>query len=473
MKVLRELHSVIDFRKINVLGEKADDADRLFELIRTGEIETAEEVRSYFYTGSPHAARYGNRLQQQLRRRLINAVFSTDVHQKDYWEQYFETAKKALVCNFLWNKGKAAAAAEIGAEVAREAEHFHFSRLGVDICLQLIGHYAVVQRDTRKHKRYEALYERFCAMDEWVRKAERYYFELSMKLQQLKAVRKADIRRAEAYRQELAAAPPSAECLQFVLVRNNINVYLLQMQNDLAGILATCEATLQYFDNLPFDPPDRARRSIYFNLVPAALQNEAYDKAAHYIDQLKGIVKPGGHNWIGIHQYQTFLAFRLQDLPLARRSIQAIRASKHHHLIREEVTIYDTYLALLEGELPKLGKFLNETIHFSTDKKGMNINILILQVLIFLRRGDRPAIIEKLEALQAYAYRHLARDPATRRSELFFRLLFQLVRSGFDPEAVEQRVPGLLQELKGTPRHISGIDVEVVDYGWLWEMAFV
>lgn len=222
-------------------------------------------------------------------------------------------------------------------------------------------------------------------------------------------------------------------------------------------------------DELPYDPPPRARRSVYLYLAPAALQTEDYDKVRYYIDQVKTLVSRSGHNWIGIHIYQVVLGFRLNDLDLVRAATEAIRATKHYRLMAEELRIFETYLAILSGEQPKLGKFPNETIQFSADKKGMNVNILILQCLIFISRGDRPAIVQRQEALQQYAYRYLYGDPAMRRSELFFRLLLVLAKSGFDRDIVNQRSPQLLEELQRTPRHIGAIDVEVVAYEWLWE----
>lgn len=469
MKILQDLDAIIDFRKINVLGQSRDDIERLFELIRAGKIKDTASIREHFFPGSPHGKRYTNNLKRQLRRRMVNTAFCTDPKEKNYWEIYFDTAKKALVCELLWNNGKSAAAAQLAEEVALEAEQYEFPQIGLNICRQLCGQYSVLQRDRRKFRRFRSQYDRFSDMDRWIQLAEMYYYDMSFQFRHLKSPRPEAIQQASAYNEELAGTPETAWSLQFVSVRTNFAVMVYRLKNDIAGILTTCEAALQYFNSRTFAVPGRALRSVYFSLVAASLQTEAYDKAGQYIDQVKPDVEPGGHNWIGIHQYQTILAFRRNDLALAAASINILKDSKHHQLIGEEIRIYETYLALLTGEQPALGRFLNETIHFSTDKKGMNINILILQVLIFLRRDDRPAIIERLEALQMYAYRYLANDPVTRRSELFFRLLFLLARSIFDPDEARDRSPDLLQELRDTPRHISAIDIEVVPYEGLWE----
>lgn len=98
----------------------------------------------------------------------------------------------------------------------------------------------------------------------------------------------------------------------------------------------------------------------------------------------------------------------------------------------------------------------------------MIINIRILQILIYLLRSDFDKIIDARKALEDYGYRYLQEDATTRRSQLFLRLLFQLVRHSFEWEAIQQHTQKLLAELKATPRHLSTIDIEVVPYEVLW-----
>ena len=89
-------------------------------------------------------------------------------------------------------------------------------------------------------------------------------------------------------------------------------------------------------------------------------------------------------------------------------------------------------------------------------------------MLILLSRDDRSAIIDQAEALELYAYRYLKNDPTVKRSQLFLRLLFLVVRYSFDWEDIEKHTAKTLDQLKKTPRHLSTIDVEVVPYETLW-----
>ncbi|MEZ4991542.1 MAG: hypothetical protein R2824_14075 [Saprospiraceae bacterium] len=271
------------------------------------------------------------------------------------------------------------------------------------------------------------------------------------------------------YKAELDNAWENIRTVDFQYMRNNVDMVYFQIINDTAAMTETCRKSLAYFEGLPFTVPGRAMRTLYFYLIPAYLQAGQYVETRSVIHSAKELVNNGSLNWTNIHLLEAILGFHTGDFQLVKQSLNIVKQSKKSNYIKEEIRIYQIYVNLMEDvEEYKLGRFLNEVPHFAADKKGMNINIIILQILILLKRNDRPKIIDRMEALQAYAYRYLARDQTTRRSELFFRMLFLLAKSAFEVAEVERRSPGITEELHNTPRHISAIDIEIVPYELLW-----
>lgn len=158
----------------------------------------------------------------------------------------------------------------------------------------------------------------------------------------------------------------------------------------------------------------------------------------------------------------------MNDLPRVGKAIKELKKSRLSSRIKEELRVYETYYTFLSGGQARMGTFLNDTPKFSLDKKGMNINRVILRILILLARNDRPGIIDHAESLELYAYRYLTKDPTTRRSQLFLRLLFLTVRHSFDWPIIAKQTAKTFTELQQTPRHLSTIDIEVVPYEVLW-----
>ncbi len=471
MKAILDLIDLVDLRKMSVLGLNDDKADELFGLLKEGTIKEADEGKAYFYPDQEKGASGNfNRLKRSLQKRLINSFFGTDLHGDAYLTAYFSCVKKNTVCEALIKSGKSGTAAILAREALPEAMKYHIPGVAAALARKLGHYYSLIAVDRRQYNKYRAIRERYTEWAYWENKARDYYNDLALELRLAKTVKSDLIEKLEDYKTKLDAVAEDVPLLNFQLIRLNIHLFLFKIINNGEGIEKTCREGLQFISQLEFPPPPRAQRTFHFNLIPAYLQSENYEEAWTTLKHLKNMVEPGSHNWIGIHTYQSILGFHWKRPDISREAVEALHASKRHRMVKEEIKIYETYLALLyeEGTI-KLGKFLNETPHYSADKKGMNINILIVQFLVFLKRNDRSAIIDRMEALQAYAYRYLAKDPTTRRSEIFFRMLFLLAKSAFDFEEVELRSPGITGELRQTPRYISAVDIEVVPYEILWE----
>jgi flagellin-specific chaperone FliS len=119
-----------------------------------------------------------------------------------------------------------------------------------------------------------------------------------------------------------------------------------------------------------------------------------------------------------------------------------------------------------------MGRFLNDIPVFSKDKSGMNIAILIIQILFSLLEKEHGNAAEQIESIRKYCARHLT-DGNTRRSYYFIKMLLQIPKGNFDKETVLQRVKPALEKLHSVPLELSNqsLEIEVVPYEALWELA--
>lgn len=467
---LFELARLIDQAQLNVIGQKHDIAHQLYSAMVDGAVKNDDDGQTLFYPDSRRGQDQFTELRKKLRPRLINSVLSNEDLHKGYWKRYYRSYKQMLVSDLLWNRGKAAAAAQIAEETCKMAKKYHFTKLAAVAARRLTYHYALVSPDTRRYQRYRLITEEQEHILHWENKAYDRYHEIGLHLRTAKTITPELIHVAQRYTDELRPGEAKIRTIDFQQMRHSVELMLHLMQNNAQGVIDTGRRAMAFFAKLAFKAPGGVARSFQIYMLPAFLQSGQYAEARAMLEELKAGTHTGSANWISIHQLEAILGFYTEDLDLVRSALAAIRKSKLHSLIREEMQIYQLYLDLLSGKKEfKLGRFMNEVPGYTADKKGMNINILILQYLISLQREDRPAIIQRMEALQSYAYRHLKGDPTLRRSELFFRLLYLLARSAFDMEEVEQRSPGLFGQLQDTPQQISAVDVEVVPYEAIWD----
>ena len=120
----------------------------------------------------------------------------------------------------------------------------------------------------------------------------------------------------------------------------------------------------------------------------------------------------------------------------------------------------------------KLGKFLNEIPSYSKDKRGMNISIIIIQILILLTNNKFQAIIDRLSMLERYTTRYLYKND-TFRSNCFIKMIALLPKSNFNRINLEYRSKKYVKRLKSIPiaEANQSADIEIIPYEYLWEIV--
>ena len=133
------------------------------------------------------------------------------------------------------------------------------------------------------------------------------------------------------------------------------------------------------------------------------------------------------------------------------------------------------YFLILAGRIQQyseerfmLGKFLNEVPIYSRDKAGNNINILLIQILLQMHRGEYGKIIDRVESLREYA-RNYTRNPETKRANLFINMILKMEAASFHRAGTERRTKGLLKKLHATPLSLAqNLSIEIIPYPVLW-----
>ncbi len=120
----------------------------------------------------------------------------------------------------------------------------------------------------------------------------------------------------------------------------------------------------------------------------------------------------------------------------------------------------------------RLGKFLNEVPAYSKEKRGLNIPILIIQVLIYIQQKQYGKAIDRIDALEKYCSRHLKKENDF-RSNCFIKMILELSKSGFHPVATTRKAEKLFQKLKAHPLDVpnQSHSIEIIPYETLWEIA--
>jgi len=190
---------------------------------------------------------------------------------------------------------------------------------------------------------------------------------------------------------------------------------------------------------------------------------------------------PSSGNWLVLQGTHVELALQAGRYELARRLVQAAYANpvfaRQRDLAQQRWDLLAAYLDFV-SPLPhpsaarrrQLGRLALSLPDYSRDKRGLNVAILVAQVLHFVREHDAEAAGLRIERLGKYRLRHL-RVPGYRRTRLFLRLLQLLADEQFDPARCERLAEPYLDQLAAIPfAEESFSEVETVPYPALWAL---
>jgi hypothetical protein len=128
-----------------------------------------------------------------------------------------------------------------------------------------------------------------------------------------------------------------------------------------------------------------------------------------------------------------------------------------------------------EEDWPKLRKFraasfVNKVISSTRNKKGENIQILVLQALFSIIRKKYDDAIDRTSGLEAYCNRYL-KDNENLRNNCFFKLLLITIKAGFNRKQAERKGEATLRRMKAATDRSKLNNTELVPYETLWQIV--
>ncbi|QNP50729.1 hypothetical protein [Hymenobacter qilianensis] len=188
---------------------------------------------------------------------------------------------------------------------------------------------------------------------------------------------------------------------------------------------------------------------------------------------------PSSANWFYFLEHYMLLALHAKEYSKAYEILRLARKNPYYGKQRaaaiQRWDLFEVYLHFIQPEGTALrlqfSQFIQTVPDYSRDKQGYNVAILVLQFLYYLRQRNLDALLTRLEGLRKYEQNHL-RDPATLRSQLFFRLLLLTVREDFAPQACEKKGQSLLNRLREAPQPGDAYaESEIIPYEDLWALT--
>lgn len=496
MRELIELikHIHLDRLKANglwsIVFERDSKMEQLCEAIALGLVATDEEAASLLYGSKTTGSKYLN-LRERLKERLVNAVFLLEFKSPGSSERhkaYFECNRKWAAVMVLLNRNAKLIGIEMLESLLKQAQHFEFTELTMNILSILRLHYGTIQGDASKYDQYRDAYRHHQQVWMVENEAEEMYTHLVSHFVNSKATKNEIADKAQACYDQIAPTMAANASFRLHLCGRLIQTTIYSSRNDYTTTAEVCEDAISFFKNKNFDS-NLPLQAFYYQLVVCYIQLREFERGQNIIRDYQSLFDEGSFNWLKLQESYFLLSTHTRHyetaIEICERVAPFLRNPAHPAQIQEMWKIYEAYVqylmqvgkaavpANMEGGAKfKRGKFLNDIPTFSKDKRGMNIPILVIQILFSLSDKNYHQAIDRIEAIEKYCSRYLTQGD-TFRSNCFIKLLLQIPAASFHREAVLRKSETLLKQLQSVPLEVAyqTHEIEIIPYEHLWDMV--
>lgn len=497
MRALQELVLMVHNNSLGFPGFLAGPGQQehllqsLYDGIVRGDFQDDRTASEKLHLGDSNGAAYQS-LRRTLRDHLINSVFFFDMRRSEYNDRqkaYFKAYKDWAAAKILLGKNAYAIGIDLCKKVLNTALKFEFIDLAVDVLRILRLHYGTREGSHKKFEEYNKLFLKYDATLHEENKAEGYYIELVLHYVKSRALASDTAEKARQMLEELEPLLSEHPTYRLQLCVMLIKLEMYSSLNDLQKTIDVCEEYLHLFFAKPYDANVPIQICYYQELICyTQLRNYAQGKVA--AEQCLAYLDEGSFNWFKYQELYFVLSMHTHNYQDAYRVfLQTVEHKRFKFLppsLLEIWKIYEAYLYYLvslkkvepdsKGDSHfarfRMNKFLNETPIFSQDRRGMNIPILVIQILFMIHSKQNDQAIDRIEAINKYCFRYLRQDE-TFRSNSFIKMLLTIPENSFHRAAVLRKAERYYQKMKEFPQNLAAqsYEVEVIPDEDLWEFV--
>lgn len=492
---LKELIDIITrsrMKSIEVIGNTCDKSSKLvqfYELLAQDKVQTDEEAFEALYTAKGDKNAY-YQLKHSLRRRLFNTMFFIDPNSDQYGEikkGAIQCQKLLMLCNLLLMKNGMRNVAKLAKKGLKIALKFELTQEIVFLAGKLRMHYATMIGDRKTFKYYDALVNEYSELFLAEAKAKSKFYDLTSLYVNNKSSKEYVNNTAKKYIETLNEIKLPRSSINFFYYKAMIEIIFHMNQADYLTTLKLCRSALKKVESYAYLNTN-AQLTISLQYIDCCIHLKLYDQGRAIIQKFLPKVEEGAYNWFKLQELHLTLCLHTKNYEQAWRTY--LSATKHRKFktlfanAQEVWKIYEAWLTFLTraGKVDpfkgggrrkfRLAKFINEVPTFSKDKRGLNVPILIVQIVFLLQEGKCDRLIDRMEAIAQYKHRYLNKEQ-NYRSNVFIRMLMEISKANFEEEKALHRTYKYRKMLNEAPLEVSNQsrDLEILPYEDIWEIV--
>ena len=492
MKTLFELakYNSKNMRIIELLmpSQKNVPLKKLFAIVFSGKFQNDTQVMQTIY-GKKNLATFA-KLKSKLKDILIKSTLlqSSEVEaEHSRINEGLNNFRYTMAVKMLNSLSIRHLAIKLGERTLVKSIKYHTTENILLLSRLLVMHFSTSEYNKIKLNKYLSIQNKYLRVYEWEIKAENYFMDLQ-KIHLFSVSAQDELKvKAKKYMDELESVN-DIDSYIFYIYKYRVKAAYYEYMRDYESLLKISDAALNELGT-PELRTNLSLHSINIRKAWTLIQIGRFDDVVKIGTKDMKDLPSGSIGWYVIAHYKLKAFLYKGDyknaVDLIKSMIEEPLFTKIGGNFREIFYATLGYIHLivnsglagdpvkLKRNLPdfKIGKFLNTIPVFSKDKKGINASILLMHVAFLLQRKDYNKIIDRIDSLNQYAFRHLRKDD-TFRSNCMIKMVIQMTKADFNPIRTERYTRDLLHQLEQVKLTGSGenIETEIIPYEVLWKI---
>ncbi len=475
-----------------LLGDDTTKLHRFFEGLATRRWKDDENAIVRELYGEAFDTKHGayRALKTELKKKLKNLLFLIDFHQpeilNDIQQAYYDSLRTNASIKLLYGRLKSDAALDLCQHQLENALRFELTETVLISAKNLRNHYRYRQPDVKKYEYYRKLHNQYFEIYMAENFAEEFYTDIVGNYINNRSTKKWVQPIVKEYVAQLIPYKNKVNSFEFLKYFGHLELLVHMVINDYSATLLICDEYIAKLENKPF-LHKVSLIMFYHQKIICHLMLRQHADCWQAAQKVSAWIIYGSQNWF--KDRTLFMQLCLHTSRNDEAMKVCIEAIKHEDYknqtdsVREELIIYQAYIQWLvavgrikpnEADNQQIGvlrlnRFLNDIPVFAQDKRGLNVPILMLQILWAISQKDYDGFLTRLEAVSQYRTRHLKDDPNS-RTNLLIKLLWLVIELNYDIKKIKKRATKTFNTLVHTaydPKDETH-EVEVFGYDLYW-----
>jgi hypothetical protein len=360
----------------------------------------------------------------------------------------------------------------------------HFLHTSViSMCQKLISYYGIVEHKPKLLSYYNNIYLNTIKDYSIECKSDLFFQNINNQFGKTQTVNKIRISaEIEKYLDDLKPYEFKVRSQMFHLNYYGLQMIQYHINHDYNSVVLICDKMLNYLKTLPFTSVGPMKQTLKRKANHLIMLGR-FDDASNALKEVIPLEIEGSATWVNCQYLFLLIFIYKKEYQNADQFVQMLNENKKYKnlktIYRPLISLFNVYLYLfklmhvipnnLEEGQSEVKKYMKEHVNFTKDKIGMNIPVVIAQLIEAIVQRRDSEILDRIEALKKYSSRYITKNNSL-RSNCFMNMLIEVVKHNYHLVAIERHTRKYYTKLIANPKISSeeAAEIELIPYEDLW-----